>query len=105
MYAKYFDLNHHLLLNNCNLGTNGKTYEKCIYISRDSRYEDINCLLKHCFACKMPTKNIYSLRGKIPKGSDRKYFVSMMGNKTEIRGLKETKSVWTGTSHGISVQL
>ena len=46
----------------------------------------------------MPTKNIYSLRGKIPKGSDRKYFVSMTGNKTEIRGLKETKSVWNGTS-------
>ena len=77
---------------------NGKTYEQCIYVNTNSRHEDINCLSKHCFACKMPTKNIYSLRGKIPKGSDRKYFVSMTGNKTEIRGLKDTKSVWNSTS-------
>ena len=38
----------------------------------------------------MPAKKIYILRGNIPFGLDRDYFISMDGKKTEIIGDTKT---------------
>ena len=82
---------------------NGQEYEKCVSIvgkseyANESKYIDINCLERHCFACEMPTKNIFTLRGKIPEDIDRKYYVSFTGKHTEIRGVTGTECIKNGT--------
>ena len=52
---------------------------------------------EQCFICKMPTQKFYTLRGKIPPGLDRDYFVSINGKETEISGTKATKCYWNQT--------
>ena len=76
---------------------NGKQYEKCINIYKDARYNDINCFEETCFVCEMSRKHVFSLRGAIPVGLDRHYFLEMSGNETEIQGFKETECVWNQT--------
>ena len=73
---------------------NGKDYEKCISIGQESKYVDISCFEKQCFLCEMTTKNIFSLRGKIPAIVDRNYVVSMATKDPEIRGFKNTQCFW-----------
>ena len=78
---------------------NGKSYETCIGMIFNSRYIDIKCTAKECFACQMPTKNIFSLRGRIPINIDRYYYVRMTGKKTTIRGIEEkTECLWNNNS-------
>ena len=77
---------------------NGKTYEKCIAVVSSPNYTDINCLEQNCFACQMPTKNIFSLRGNIPTNMERHYYVSFTGKKIEIRGLKGTQCSWSNNT-------
>ena len=76
---------------------NGKDYEQCVSTNQDS-YFDVNCIHKRCFTCKMPIQqNLYILRGKIPFGIDREYFISMHGQETEISGTKGTECSWNQT--------
>ena len=76
---------------------NGKQYEKCINTYGDSHYNDIKCSEESCFSCEMSAKHVFSLRGIIPIGMDRHYFVSMARKETEIRGFKETECIWNQT--------
>ena len=76
---------------------NGKEYEECINIKENASYNDVSCFEKYCFACQMTARNIYSIRGGIPNDVDRKYIVSMTGEKTEIRGIKRTECYWNDT--------
>ena len=76
---------------------NGKQYEKCINTYGDSYYNDIKCSEETCFSCEMSTKHVFSLRGIIPVGMDRHYFVSMTEKETEIRGYKEIECIWNQT--------
>ena len=82
---------------------NGQEYEECVSIvgkseySNESKYIDVNCLERYCFACKMSTKNMYTLRGKLPKDIDRYYYVSFSGRNTEIRGISGTHCIWNKT--------
>ena len=78
---------------------NGKQYEKCINTYEHANYNDVNCLEEACFVCKMSRKNVFSLRGTIPTGLDRHYFVEMTGKETEIQGFKETECIWNQTWH------
>ena len=79
---------------------NGQEYEECISVigkseySNDSKYVDINCAERHCFACQLPMKNVFTLRGKIPKNIDRYYYVSFSGKNTEVRGVSGTECIW-----------
>ena len=47
---------------------------------------------KTCFVCKMSRKHVFFLRGTIPTGLDRHYFIEMTGKETEIQGFKEKMS-------------
>ena len=87
---------------------NGRELEQCVNIRSNSKYNDLSCSRKECYACKMPTRSIYSLRGNIPNGIpqgqfksiwgiDRQYFVSMTGKKADIRGFKQTLCIWNNT--------
>ena len=69
-------------------------YEKCIVVVSSPNYTDINCLELNCFACQMPTKNIFSLRGNIPTNMERYYYVSFTSKEIEIRGVKGTQCSW-----------
>ena len=95
---KLYDLdNYHVPFERWNLNEpNGKDYEQCV-ILRNGHYFDTHCLEKQCFTCKMPAKKIYTLRGNIPFGLDRDYFISMDGQKTEIIGTKGTRCSWNST--------
>ena len=73
---------------------NGKEYEQCVYLAANSWYNDIKCSEKHCYACQMSTKNVYSLRGEISPKLDRYYFVSMTSKETKIRGLTKVECFW-----------
>ena len=78
---------------------NGKEYEQCVYLAANSWYNDIKCSEKHCYACQMSTKNVYSLRGEISYKLDRYYFVSMTSKETKIRGLTKVECFWNKTWH------
>ena len=54
----------------------------------------------------MPLTNFYTLRGEIPNGLDRDYFVNMDNEKTEISGSKQTQCNWNTTwQFGSDLQL
>ena len=76
---------------------NGRELEPCVSINSNSKYNDEACFSKKCYACEMPTNNIYFLRGDMPDGIDRQYFVRMTGKRTEIRGFKQTECIWNKT--------
>ena len=77
---------------------NGKSYEECIVVVSSPNYTDINCLEQNCFACQMPTKNIFSLRGNIPTNMERYYYVNFNGKEIEIRGFKGTECSWSNNA-------
>ena len=72
---------------------NGGEIQKCIS-TWGSYLDDVECDKKHCFICNIPEKSVFILRGPIPPNTERKYFVTMNNNYTEIRGLKETECFW-----------
>ena len=72
---------------------NGGEIQKCIS-TWGSYLDDVECDKKHCFICNIPEKSVFFLRGPIPSNTERKYFVTMNNNYTEIRGLKETECFW-----------
>ena len=78
---------------------NGKEYQQCIRIKKDTFYDDVTCFYENCFLCKIPTKNIYKLRGQIPKGIEEKYSVGfgLTSKDTKIRGIQEIDCFWNGT--------
>ena len=70
---------------------NGKKIQKCIEIKQNSFYNDQNCERKNCFGCQIPTRNMYTLRGKIQFSDiDRYFFVDMSNDNIEIRGFEKT---------------
>ena len=78
---------------------NGGNVQQCVTFGSggDAFYFDDPCDLKVCFACKMLPKKFYTIRGNIPQGLDRDYFVSMNGKETEISGTKATKCYFNET--------
>ena len=76
---------------------NGHHFEKCIAIISIPEFVDINCERKLCFACQMPAKNIFTLRGKIPDNAERSYFIHMTENQTDIRGIGKSEYLWNTT--------
>ena len=70
---------------------NGKELQKCIVIEESSLYNDWECGHKNCYACQIPTKNMYTMRGSlISSDIDKFYFVGMSDKYIEIRGFKES---------------
>ena len=69
---------------------NGGDTQKCIS-TWESYIDDVECDKKHCFFCNIPRKSLFILRGSIPTNTERKYFVTINTQSTEIRGLKETE--------------
>ena len=78
---------------------NGNDYEQCVTIQANGRYDDENCFKKHCFACRMATNLMYSLRGRVSSDMDRQYSIIMSGKETKIRGYKGTECFWNKTWH------
>ena len=78
---------------------NGKEYQQCIRIRKDSFYDDVSCYNEICSFCQIPTKNTFKLRGQIPKGAEGKYSVELglTTKDTKIRGIQETDCFWNGT--------
>ena len=74
---------------------NGKTIQQCISLW-ESSFEDVRCHKEYCFACRIKSKNIFTLRGNL-SNIEREYFVDMTNKETDIRGLLETKCFWNGT--------
>ena len=65
---------------------NGGDSQKCIS-TWGSYIDDIECDKRHCFICNIPQKSMFLLRGPIPANTERKYFVTVNSQTTEIRGL------------------
>ena len=76
---------------------NGGDLQQCLESFGNSKYNDVDCDTPLCFACSIPTKNMYNFRGSLPFQTERNYFVSMNGKQTEIRGFRETICTWNGT--------
>ena len=77
---------------------NGKKLQKCITINKESFYNDRNCASEQCYFCQIPTKNIYTMRGKISLFDiDRFYFVGMSDKYIEIRGFERTICTYNDT--------
>ena len=74
---------------------NGKTIQQCISLW-ESSFEDVRCHKEYCFACRIKSKNIFTLRGNL-SNIEREYFVDMTKKETDIRGLLKTKCFWNGT--------
>ena len=55
------------------------------------------CSIERCYACQMPTKNMYTLRGKISSDTDQYFYVGMSDNHIEIRGFENTICILNGT--------
>ena len=72
---------------------NGGESQKCIN-TWDSYINDEQCDHKHCFFCQVPEKSLFILRGPIPADTERKYFVTIKRNYTEVRGITETECFW-----------
>ena len=73
---------------------NGGETQKCIVTSSHSFLHDIECGIKNCFACLIPEKSMFILRGPLTVDAERKYFVTMNSRHTEIRGLTDTECFW-----------
>ena len=78
---------------------NGNDYEQCVTIQANGRYDHENCFKKHCFACRIATNLMYSLRGRVSSDMDRQYSIIMSGKETKIRGYKGTECFWNKTWH------
>ena len=73
--------------------TGGKD-ENCVVVTSISKFYDVPCSSKICFACQLSPKNIFTLRGKVPMDATRSYFVHMTDNTTEIRGIHNSEYIW-----------
>ena len=77
---------------------NGGDLQQCLtFMAQYSAYNDVDCDSEACFACLMPSKFMYHFRGILPFHTERNYFVSMTGKKTEIRGFSESICSWNQT--------
>ena len=82
---------------------NGKNWAQCIittlHSGGDLFYDDVPCKNEYCYSCQIPTKSIYKLRGNIPIGVEREYYVELgqMSKDTKLQGFKETECFWNGT--------
>ena len=70
---------------------NGDIHQMCIGIRKDGKLNDMQCSSPFCFMCEVKTKNHYILRGNIPSGVDRHYFVELTNDQTYIRGRHSTQ--------------
>ena len=73
---------------------NGGKNQQCISTDSDSVIYDEECFMNHCFFCHIPENRIFILRGLIPTGTERKYYVTTDRKYAEIRGLTKTECFW-----------
>ena len=75
---------------------NGEKFQQCVSVWRKAKpfFDDVRCNLQHCFLCKKSNKKLYSLRGKIPTNTERKYLAVMKKKSIDIRGVQERECFW-----------
>ena len=75
---------------------NGENFQQCISVWRKGKpyFDDVRCNIDHCFLCKMSTKKLFSLRGKIASNIESEYLVDMTKTSIDIRGVKEAECFW-----------
>ena len=76
---------------------NGEESQKCIELKQNALYNDYGCNVERCYACQIPTKNMYNMRGKISSDTDQHFYVGMSDNHIEIRGFQKTICNFNGT--------